>query len=200
MENMTPPAVDLSKLKSILGNAKKVMNKVAENDTQKEPKNKIRENSYNDEYDYSYNAPSTPMYSESDERDMNFTTPDLSRFQNKPKMYSKEQVMASKLPEAIKEAMIKTPIPQLAMPPSKFDLNDLRDLVDEPKQQPKRVIKESNGNGMITISHAELNDLIDKRVNKILAEMFTKTISEQSIKKTISTLISEGKLTTKKKI
>jgi hypothetical protein len=41
--------------------------------------------------------------------------------------------------------------------------------------------------------------MIDNRVNSILANMFAKTITEQTIKKTVTTLINEGKLTVKKK-
>jgi hypothetical protein len=44
-----------------------------------------------------------------------------------------------------------------------------------------------------------LNEIIDKRINEVVAKMFVKTLTEQTIKKTLNTLISEGRLSPKKK-
>jgi hypothetical protein len=113
--------------------------------------------------------------------------------------------MNSKLPPAIKEAMLKNPIPKLSGPPSKFSLEDLSDLVEKPKPQfkspgvPLRESSENYQSPTINITVELLNEMIDNRVNAILAKMFTKTVSEQAIKKTISTLINEGKISVKKK-
>jgi hypothetical protein len=52
---------------------------------------------------------------------------------------------------------------------------------------------------MVTISVEQLNEMIDNRVNKILVNMFAKNVTEQTIKKTVTTLVNEGKLTLKKK-
>jgi hypothetical protein len=102
------------------------------------------------------------------------------------------------LPQAIKEIMIKKPIPRVTTLPQKFTLDEVSDLVDKPKR-PKRIVNENTNNSdRLNISINELNTLIDERVNKILAESFIKHISEQSIKKTITTLIKEGKITNKK--
>jgi hypothetical protein len=55
---------------------------------------------------------------------------------------------------------------------------------------------------MITVSLDQLNEMIDqrveKRINEVLANMYTKTITEQAIKKTITTLMTEGKIAKKK--
>lgn len=185
MENPIP--VDTNKLKSILANAKKVMHKVEENSPVKQTRRQTE--SYTPNVD-------TPIYDERDERD--FDIPSNYSPSNQPlKNYTREQVMASNLPPAIKEAMINKPIPQLSHPPSKFSLEGLEDLIDE---KPSKLIKEQRNNGLISITENDLYKLVDERVNKILADMFVKTITEQTIKKTLNALISEGKLTVKKKI
>lgn len=206
----TPTPVDLNKLKSILGNAKKVM-AVTE---QKFPTKKTSgESRMNENVGYSH--PSTPMYDENDEREPEYSTYinqpqrevlNENRNIHQPMNYDEQSVLNSKLPPAIKEAMLKNPIPKLSGPPSKFSLDDLSDLVEKPTQKIKSKsvpLRESSNDyipsGTINITVDLLNEMIDKRVNEILAKMFTKTISEQAIKKTINTLITEGKITTKKK-
>jgi len=186
---ITPPPVDISKLKHILGNAKKVMAKTEQISPTYKPK--VSENISSQEYN-------EPYYDENDEKELNYGT-DL---ENKPvgglQNYTKEQVMASNLPPAIKEAMINKPIIQLQGPPSNFTLEDMGELVDKPKQA-RRPIRENTNSDMITISKKELKEMIDERINQIIMNNYTKTITEQAIKKTITTLINEGKLTVKKK-
>jgi hypothetical protein len=192
----TPSPVDLNKLKSILGNAKKIMKDADEKSPGKKSNNRMDEG-------YS----SAPMYDERDEREPIYHTPDMSEYSSAPQEvrdYTVEDVMNSKLPPIVKEAMLKNPIPKARMSFSKFSLEGLEDLVEKPMGRPtaKQPIRESQrsiSSDMITISKTELNEMIDNRVNSILANMFAKTITEQTIKKTVSTLINEGKLTVKKK-
>lgn len=191
----TPAPVDLNKLKSILGNAKKIMKAADEKFPEKKSSKRVDEG-----YSSSY---STPVYDERDEREPVYNTPDMSQYTSQPqdvRDYTEEDIMNSKLPPIVKEAMLKNPIPKPSMSFSKFSLDGLEDLVDKPMaKQPIRESQRTIGSDMITISKAELNEMIDNRVNSILASMFAKTITEQAIKKTVSTLINEGKLTVKKK-
>lgn len=205
----TPAPVDLSKLKTILGNAKKVMKAVEE----KSP-NKKSNNSVNESYADDYSMVSTPVYSESDEREpdygidySNYTTEGPSQT-TKYRDYTEQDVINSKLPPIVKEAMLKNPIAKPSMSFSKFGLEGLEDLIEKPvkkqmgQPKPKPIqLNETiqNEKQMITISQAELEKLIENKVNEMLAKNFVKMISEQSIKKTISTLMTEGKIQTKKK-
>lgn len=205
----TPAPVDLSKLKSILGNAKKVMKAVEEKSPIKKSSGSISESHSND-----YATQSTPMYSEADEREpdygidySNFTT-SAPQQSVQHRDYTEEDVINSNLPPIIKEAMLKNPIPKPSMSFSKFSLEGLEDLIEKPvkkqiqQTKPTSVpLRESAGDQqqMITISLPELNKLIENKVNEMLAKQFVKMISEQSIKKTINTLITEGKIQTKKK-
>jgi hypothetical protein len=207
----TPSPVDLSKLRSILGNAKKVMQAVEE----KSP-TKTKSGSMNESYSDSYNQVSTPVYDETDEREPNYgvdysnytTTPSSNSIQHRD--YTEEDVINSNLPPIIKEAMLKNPIPKASMSFSKFGLEGLEDLIEKPvkkqtpqmNQKPTQIresIKNTNSEQTITISLSELNRLIENKVNEMLAKNFVKMISEQSIKKTINTLMTEGKIQNKKK-
>ena len=193
MESPTP--VDLNRLRSILGNAKKIMKAADE---------KFPEKNYSKRLDESNNSSfSSPDYDERDEREPAYNTPNMSEYTSQnTRDYTEEDIMNSKLPPIVKEAMLKNPIPKPSMNFSKFSLEGLEDLVEKPTtRQPIREsqTQRTNNSDMITISKAELNEMIDNRVNSILANMFAKTITEQTIKKTVSTLINEGKITVKKK-
>jgi hypothetical protein len=187
MDNIAP--VDLNKLKHILGNAKSVIDKMESSAPVKKQTSQIREN-YEDSYS------SAPIYSESDEREPDYDSIGFDAQNEGPRTYSKEQVMASKLPPMIKEAMIKTPIPKMAMPTSKFTAEDLG-VVQKPA--PKKLVESSKSSDMITINKNDLNSLIDKRVNEILANKFIELIGEQHVKKIIGGIVKEGKLNIKKR-
>jgi hypothetical protein len=193
MESPTP--VDLNRLRSILGNAKKIMKAADEKFPEKNSSKRLDE-SNNSSF-------SSPDYDERDEREPAYNTPNMSEYTSQnTRDYTEEDIMNSKLPPIVKEAMLKNPIPKPSMNFSKFSLEGLEDLVEKPTtRQPIREsqTQRTNNSDMITISKAELNEMIDNRVNSILANMFAKTITEQTIKKTVSTLINEGKITVKKK-
>ena len=190
-----PIPVDMNKLKNILGNAKKVMAKVEETAPLHGKNKRVSE-------DYGYSQTSSPIYDPNDEREPIYQTPTLDDYQpTGPKTYTAEQVMASNLPASVKAAMIKTPIPQLTMPPSSFTLEDIGDLNDKPKKRSQITENKGNhsSNGYITVSESQLDELVEKKVNEVLSKMFVKTLNEQTIKRTLNLLISEGRLITKKK-
>ena len=188
----SPAPVNLAALKGILAKAKTVMNKIEETNPKGTSKQPVRE-SYDDGYS------NQPMYNESDEREPvyeNFTPSAPSQMQ--PQMYTPEQVMASNLPPAVKEAMLKNPIPQLQGPPSKFSLEDLSDLVETPQR--RQPLRESSGNHQqqMSIDPNMLKAMVKEAVNEYFKESYEKRITEEAIKKTINVLIKEGKINTKK--
>ena len=180
----TPPPVNLDALKGILANAKKVMHKVEDSKPTTLSESTSREV---DSYEEPINEGMT------------------SDPTSAPRGYTKEQVMASNLPPAVKQAMINQPIPALTMPPSKFTLEDMSELKDIkmtpnkrlPVNETKRMV--TSNSDMITISKTELKEMIDESIIQILTKSYNKTITEDAIKKTINMLIKEGKLTVKKK-
>jgi hypothetical protein len=192
----TPTPVDVSKLKNILANAKKVMKAT---DEQFKPKvqSPISESTKSTS---SVNA--SPNYSEYDEKEMAFNTPNPSTsYVPSNRDYTIDEVLNSKLPPQIKEAMIKKHIPRVASMPGAFSLEGLEDLIEKPLQPTQRKqinenINRSSSN-MITISEQELGELIDKKINESITKLFVKTLTEQTIKRTINTLIKEGKINKK---
>jgi hypothetical protein len=187
-----PAPVDLSRLKSILGNAKQIMNKVETNNFKG---GNIDPRIVNED------GISEIM---SEGRMPNMVAPNMSA----PTQYTQEMVERSNLPPAIKKAMIENQIPTVSNPLShSFSLNDVVDLVDKPVGYPKprtRVNesyeqpRQSSNSNLITIDRRELDNIIKENVIKILTDSYNKTITEDAIKRTIR-LIAEGKIAIKKK-
>ena len=130
-----------------------------------------------------------------------------------PTQFSNEHIMASKLPQAVKEAMINKRIPLADEFPQslvKEDYSELEDVKMIPnkrapilKQTPKQVVNENiipsrNNSDMITISKSELKTMINEAIVTFLAQSYNKTLSEEVIKKTMNILIKEGKLNLRK--
>ena len=128
--------------------------------------------------------------------------------------YTEEQVRNSKFPEAIKKAMLEKKIPRLSMTPASFSLDDVSEMIEKPmglprtpKTQPKQQIRRepvnesmlTNNSDMITVSKGVLKDMINESIIQVLTENYSKTLTEEAIKKTINMLIKEGKITIKKK-
>lgn len=196
---MDPRPVDLHALSAILGKAKQVMNVVEERNPTA-PKKQMRES-----YDYDDLYTNSPAYSEADEREPiyeNYQSASQSSVANSN--YTPEQIKASNLPPAIKEAMLNKPIPRLTHPPSKFSAEDIAKItgatIKKPNEaKPRQMIKEGAGSDMITINRVELQNMIDESINRFFKQVYDKTVTEETIKKTINTLIKEGKIQTKRK-
>jgi hypothetical protein len=187
----TPQPVDLNKLKNILGNAKAVMNKVENN---------------------SFKTGNIDGRALTEEGVAELQSEGVSRpAAASPMTYNEEMIKNSKLPAAIKKAMLENPIPQLSGPSHTFNINDVSDLIDEkpmsyPKTPKTKVVNESYSNGKsdtITVSKTELKEMVNDLVNEKLLEFFVKnhnkSITEDTVKRTITTLIKEGKIATTKK-
>lgn len=132
-----------------------------------------------------------------------------------PMNYSAEMVQNSRLPQVVKEAMLKNPITQIN--PNKFSLDDEPEMLEKPMGLPKtpktnykapvneqaaRQQRPQNSD-LLSVSREELNEMVAGMVNERLLEFFTKSynksITENTVKTTINMLIKEGKLTPKKK-
>jgi len=184
--NGAPPPADLSKLKNILGNAKSIMNKV--NDGNYETGN----------VDGNTLVQSTDGYVNEGNMSPNATT--MGNSARQMKQPSKDAIMNSKMPEVIKKAMLENPISQPKINHT-FNLDDVSDLIDDkpiPAPTTKKRVNEGVVKGdMITISEAGLRDMIKDVLIEYLSADYSKNITEGVIKKTINTLIKEGKIKTK---
>ncbi len=133
-----------------------------------------------------------------------------------PKMMGNQPVYKnineSKMPDAIKNAMISNPIPQLSGPNHTFTLDDVQDLVEKPMPTNYRPSTQQNtvnesvnqGGNTFNVSEGTLRAIVKEMINEALldfmSESYAKNLTENTIKKTINTLIKEGKIRTKKKV
>jgi hypothetical protein len=200
---MDPRPVDVSALSGILGKARQVMNVVESREPEKkasrskdfDPRGSYNQSMFDD----------SPAYSEADEREPiyeNYQPANNGAIQNNN--YTPEQVMASNIPPAVKEAMLKKPIPRLSGPPSKVSAEAIAKLTGATIRKPnenrqRQMLSESSNSDMITISRTDLQNMIDESINRFFKQVYDKTVTEETIKKTINTLIKEGKLQTKRK-
>jgi hypothetical protein len=187
----TPQPVDLNRLKGILGASKAIMKKVETGDF---------ETGHVDARALTEEGVAQ-LQSEGVSRPMS---------QSAPVGYSEERVMNSNLPPAVKRAMLEKPIPQLTSPSYTFSLDDVADLQEEkkmglPKAPRTKQLTESysNNSGLISVTKEQLKEMVNDLVNEKLLEFFiknnNKTVAENAVKRTITTLINEGKIVAKKK-
>lgn len=202
---MEPRPVDVSALSGILGKARQVMNVVESREPEKKA---TRTKDFDPRESYNQSMFDTePVYSESDERE-----PIYENYQSNASQgvvsnnnYTPEQIMASNLPPAIKEAMLNKPIPRLSGPPSKVSAEAIAKLtgatIRKPNEgRPKQILKEGYDSDIVTLSRVELQNIVDESINRFFKQVYDKTVTEETIKKTINMLIKEGKIQTKRKV
>lgn len=186
-----PPPVDVNRLKAILGASKNLMKKVESGDFETghiDPRALTAEGV-------------AELQAEGVTRPSNQTMNQTNRVG-----YTEEDVRNSRLPDVIKKAMIERPIQQMT-PNHTFTLDDVSEMSEKPmgtpripKAAPRRQVAESyqNNSDYITVSKDELNEMVSDIVNKKLLEFFmqnhNKRLTEDAVKKTITTLMKEGKL------
>lgn len=133
---------------------------------------------------------------------------------------SVDRIQSSKLPDSVKKIMAEQPIPQMEMASGggpTFSLDDVRGMVSSspaqqaapqptsanytqaPQQINETVVTNSKGQMLITLTEAELDKKINDALVNFMTETFVKQLRETTIKKTISTLIKEGKVRVKTK-
>jgi hypothetical protein len=210
MNQQALPPADLSKLRGILGGAKALMNKVESGNY--EEGNVHMDTSVTGsqlvEGNGQQQAAAQPR--------PNATNNVAPQIVNGKAHY--KNMSTSKMPDNIKEAMMKNPMPAMSMPSNTFSLDDVSDLIDKPMPQqmsnPQRPapLQEQrqtpqpiqHANDSFTVSETALRgiikDIVKGELLDFMSETFAKQLSEQTIKKTINTLIKEGKIKTRKPV
>jgi hypothetical protein len=149
----------------------------------------------------------TPMYSENDEREpaYNDYAPRPSTVAP-PENFSREHIMASKLPANIKEAMIKNPIarPSMTGVLTQDVIEAINPNANRATPQPRQMVSEGRttqpaNSDLITISRGELKEIMNETLVSFLKTNYEKSLTEAAITKTINLLIKEGKIGVKKK-
>lgn len=162
-------------LLKILANSKQVMDKV-------EGENPIRKN-----IDINENK-NNSFYDENDEKNMVYEQINTTNHFNLD--YNEEMVKNSRLPENIKELMIKHPINKTHFTQVNLKAEDNKKVMQEQHL--------TSNKDIITISKSELKDMINEGISTFFKQIYDKTLTEETIKKTINLLIKEGKINVKK--
>lgn len=194
------PVVMTPQMIALLAKSKQVMNKSLADKP-------IAVNNVAPAISESYAVESTPTYSESDEREPNYNdyTPRPSTVAP-PENFSREHIMASKLPANIKEAMIKNPIarPSMTGVLSQDVIEAINPNATKATPQPRQMVNETRttksvDSDLITISRSELKEIMNETLVNFLKTNYEKSLTEAAITKTINLLIKEGKIGVKKK-
>tara|TARA_R100000951_G_scaffold114021_1_gene117351 strand:- start:1 stop:582 length:582 start_codon:yes stop_codon:yes gene_type:complete len=192
--NAIPQPADLSRLKGILGKAKQVMNTVNEGSYQT---GNIDSSSLTQNTD---NYTQTPAQGQTQHSSQPTAyVPNNSA----PKAITQEAINKSGMPDEIKKAMMENQIQQPSMNHS-FSLDDVSELIeDKPTpapsaKRPANNSRVSQQNGSININESKLRDMIKDVLIEYLSGDYTQNLTEGVIKKTINTLIKEGKIKTKR--
>lgn len=206
--NDIPQPVDMSRLKGILGKAKAVMNTVNEGAYQ--PGNIDSSMITQDTSGY-VDSPNggQPVAQQPVAQHPGQQTPQQDP--TRPIGQVTEAALAkSGMPDSIKKLMRDNPIVQAnPMMGNSFSLEDVADLVPQKPaptrqpatRQPAPQMNESviqQGNDKFTVSEAALRGIIKDVLVEYLAADYSKNLTEGAIKKTINTLIKEGKIKTKR--
>ena len=189
----TPTPIDVSKLKGILGNAKKLMNKVETGnyETGHVDGRALTEDGVKQLQAEGVRRPSAQ-----------------SQGQGQPQI-NESNIKNSRLPESIKKAMLENPIAQPNGMTHTFTLDDVYDIADEkpmPLPQARKQSVHENVNyqqpqqNVVGYNDNELRAMMKDVLIEYLSNEYSKNLTESVIKQTISTLINEGKITTKKKV
>jgi hypothetical protein len=204
MDVQMPTPINVNKLKGILAGAKQIMDKVETGDysTGNIDGRALNEQGIQD------------MMAEGITRPQGAVAPQMNSHQP---MY--KNMETSKMPSAIKEAMMQTPIPQMTNHNHTFNLSDVQETT-QPTNKPMVTAQNypstpqtnqhyqqqhyqqpmgANGNGTFTVSESGLRAIMNDMLLEFMAKTFTQNLSEDVIKKTINTLIKEGKVGVRKK-
>lgn len=196
-----PKPIDVTRLQGILGSAKAIMNKVETGDyeTGSVDPRALSEDGVQE------------MMAEGITRPQQSVAPNMQA--NQPLYKNME---SSKMPTAIKEAMMKNPIPQGNGLNHTFNLEDVQPQAQQQQQQqapqkypstpntnPQQQVQQqtigANDNGTFTVSESALRAIVNDMLLEFMTKTFAQSLSEDVIKKTIGTLIKEGKISVKKK-
>ena len=102
-----------------------------------------------------------------------------------------KNMSSSKMPDAIKQAMMESPIEQLSSPNHTFNLEDVSTLVNEaPKQRrPKKTNQQKeiiNTKKLVGLNETQVRGIVKEELFKFLTQYFTKGLTESVQRETIA--------------
>jgi len=181
---------DISKLKNILAKSKAVMKKTEEN-LGEIKKNNDTNTSYVNEYEEKEMPNLTEQFSQkygiTDGKLNMSVAPKNGRYPNMEK---------SKMPDAIKQAMMETPIdiPENPYSVGSFDLEDVPELVEQPKQVVRETTQRKTSNINIDTIRQIVREEIEDVVRDVVSEYLDKSLVTEDIQIKVGETIFSGNL------
>jgi len=182
-------SADISKLKNILAKSKAIMKQTEENlggnNTSNSNSNYVNENEEKEIPNLTEEF--AQKYGITDGKLNKSVTPKGGRYPNMKK---------SKMPDAIKQAMMETPIdiPEDPFSVGSFDLDDVAELVEEPKQIVKENKKSKSSNINTDTIRQIVREEIEDVVRGVVSEYLDKSLVTEDIQIKVGETIFSGNL------
>ena len=174
---------DISKLKNILAKSKAVMKKTEEN-LGESKKNNGTNTSYVNEYEEkempNLTEQFTQKYGITDGKLNMSVAPKNGRYPNMEK---------SKMPDAIKQAMMETPIdiPENPFSVGSFDLEDVPELVEQPRQ----VVRETTQRNTTNIDTDTIRQIVREEIEDVVRDVVGEYLDNSLVTEDIQIKVGE---------
>lgn len=173
---------DISKLKSILAKSKAVMKKTEENlgDTKPSNTNYSPTNEYEEKEIPNLTEQFAQKYGITDGKINKSVSPKNGRYPNLEK---------SKMPDVIKQAMMETPIdiPENPFSVGSFDLEDVPELVEQPKQ----VVKETRQPKTTNINKETIRQIVREEIEDVVRDVVSEYLDKSLVTEDIQIKVGE---------
>ena len=180
---------DISKLKNILAKSKAVMKKTEEN------LGETKRNNSNTSYTNEYEEKEMPNLTEQFAQKYGITDGKLN-MSVAPKNGRYPNMEKSKMPDAIKQAMMETPIdiPENPFSVGSFDLEDVPELIEQPKQVVRETTQRKTSNIDADTIRKIVREEIEDVVRDVVSEYLDKSLVTEDIQIKVGETIFSGNL------
>ena len=180
---------DISKLKNILAKSKAIMKQTEEN------LGETKRNNSNTSYTNEYEEKEIPNLTEEFAQKYGITDGKINK-SVAPKNGRYPNMNKSKMPDAIKQAMMETPIdiPENPYSVGSFDLEDVPELVEQPKQVVRETTKRKTSNINTDTIRQIVREEIEDVVRDVVSEYLDKSLITEDIQIKVGETIFSGNL------
>ena len=180
---------DISKLKNILAKSKAIMKQTEEN------LGETKRNNSNTSYTNEYEEKEMPNLTEQFAQKYGITDGKLN-MSVAPKNGRYPNMEKSKMPDAIKQAMMETPIdiPENPYSVGSFDLEDVPELIEQPKQVVRETTQRKTSNINTDTIRQIVREEIEDVVRDVVSEYLDKSLVTEDIQIKVGETIFSGNL------
>jgi hypothetical protein len=175
-------SADINRLKDILAKSKAVIKKTEENERTSRP------SSYNGSPTNSYEEKEMPNLTEQFAQKYGITDGKINR-SVAPKNGRYPNMNKSKMPDAIKQAMMETPIdiPENPFSVGSFDLEDVPELVEQPRQ----VVRETTQRNTTNIDTDTIRQIVREEIEDVVRDVVGEYLDNSLVTEDIQIKVGE---------